>query len=457
MGTRSPTSRISHGQILFPRSDHRNDGNKWDQRDGGGRAGHRGKQRRGPESAAFARRRHHKPKLHQCARSWFTQATMPTMWPMSLLTARPGAVRAICTKSATYSTAARRQRSFGASPSTRFRQLRSTIRYRIEYFLRTATAASIMSTDTGPSPSVVYGAILARGDTSENPVIVDSTQSNGLRFLQLQRKQCHGRASPHKHGQLCLCTCGHRQARLTRGRTGRTLTTPGTPEWGHPSCTSPERGRERFRPFTASGFNGSGVMNSSAERDHGGFDNRHGGLVAGYGVLQCHARRRIIFSWGSRTIAWRRQRWNCRLRDEPGHHRGFPTVNAGSTALAAAGGTSGIIVDNDSSIPEGFQHLLRDQDRGDPGQSHAVRAELRRALGGCPRGLTRRPVHRAGLACDTRDTHYCEVRRLGWRAFVFEWSPLTIPHIGTKPDRNPGFAPSPRRAKSTTTDRGPAR
>ena len=26
---------------------------------------------------------------------------------------------------------------------------------------------------------------------------------------------------------------------------------------------------------------------------------------------------------------------------------GFPTVNAGTTALAAAGGTSGIIIDND--------------------------------------------------------------------------------------------------------------
>jgi hypothetical protein len=31
---------------------------------------------------------------------------------------------------------------------------------------------------------------------------------------------------------------------------------------------------------------------------------------------------------------------------------GFPTVNAGSTALAAAGGTSGIIVDNDSSLTQ---------------------------------------------------------------------------------------------------------
>jgi hypothetical protein len=31
---------------------------------------------------------------------------------------------------------------------------------------------------------------------------------------------------------------------------------------------------------------------------------------------------------------------------------GFPTVNAGTTALAAAGGTSGISVDNDSSLTE---------------------------------------------------------------------------------------------------------
>jgi len=31
---------------------------------------------------------------------------------------------------------------------------------------------------------------------------------------------------------------------------------------------------------------------------------------------------------------------------------GFPTINAGTTALAAAGGTSGIVVDNDSSLTE---------------------------------------------------------------------------------------------------------
>ena len=31
---------------------------------------------------------------------------------------------------------------------------------------------------------------------------------------------------------------------------------------------------------------------------------------------------------------------------------GFPTVGTGTTALAAAGGTSGIIVDNDSSAAQ---------------------------------------------------------------------------------------------------------
>ena len=60
---------------------------------------------------------------------------------------------------------------------------------------------------------------------------------------------------------------------------------------------------------------------------------------------------------------------------------GFPTVNADSTALAAAGGATGIIVDNDSSLYRSFEHLLRDQNRGDPGQSHAVRAELMKTPG----------------------------------------------------------------------------
>jgi hypothetical protein len=32
---------------------------------------------------------------------------------------------------------------------------------------------------------------------------------------------------------------------------------------------------------------------------------------------------------------------------------GFPTVNSSTTSIAAAGGTSGIIVDNVSNIPQG--------------------------------------------------------------------------------------------------------
>src|ERR1700733_10388310 len=43
---------------------------------------------------------------------------------------------------------------------------------------------------------------------------------------------------------------------------------------------------------------------------------------------------------------------------------GFPTVNARSTALAAPGGTSGSIVDNDSSLNRSFERLRCDQDRG---------------------------------------------------------------------------------------------
>src|SRR5207342_3246855 len=38
-------------------------------------------------------------------------------------------------------------------------------------------------TDTGISPSVVYSAVLANGDTAENPVIVDSTHQMVYAFF----------------------------------------------------------------------------------------------------------------------------------------------------------------------------------------------------------------------------------------------------------------------------------
>jgi hypothetical protein len=63
---------------------------------------------------------------------------------------------------------------------------------------------------------------------------------------------------------------------------------------------------------------------------------------------------------------------------------GFPTVNVRSTALAAAAGTSGIIVDeNDSSLNRSFERLRCDRDRRRSGKNHAVGAELMRVRGDC--------------------------------------------------------------------------
>ena len=92
-------------------------------------------------------------------------------------------------------------------------------------------------TDTGTSPTVVYGAVLATGATSENPVTLDSTNqmiyatfnSNGTSAVVVQASSRAWRApSP--------CPWAH-PAGPTAGRTAWNLTTPGTPVRKHRSCS----------------------------------------------------------------------------------------------------------------------------------------------------------------------------------------------------------------------------
>jgi hypothetical protein len=100
------------------------------------------------------------------------------------------------------------------------------------------------------------------------------------------------------------------------------------------------------------GFNGSGVMNSSAEASAalatGTADSSavtefyNAGLQKDY--LFVGVTDNCIATTGGGTAG-------CVIRLDITN--GFPTVDAGSTALAAAGGTSGIIVDNDSSLTQG--------------------------------------------------------------------------------------------------------
>jgi hypothetical protein len=113
------------------------------------------------------------------------------------------------------------------------------------------------------------------------------------------------------------------------------------------------------------GFNGSGVTNSSAETAAalatGTADSSpvtefyNAGLQKDY--LFVGVTNNCVATTGGETAG-------CVMSLDITN--GFPTVNAGSTALAAAGDTSGIIADNDGSLNRSFERLLCDQDRGRP-------------------------------------------------------------------------------------------
>ncbi|HEY6302130.1 MAG TPA: hypothetical protein VIX14_03605 [Terriglobales bacterium] len=205
-------------------------------------------------------------------------------------------------------------------------------------------------TDDGTPPTVVYSAVLATGDTSENPVIVDSTNqmvyasfnSNGTNALVVQAP-----------------TSLTSTVSVPVGAASTTYTGPYQPDFnnawytgsGTPLMYVAGTGTGTLPTLYSVGFNGAGVMNTSADTTAplatGTADSSpvtefyNASLQKDYifvGVTD-----NCIATTGGGTAA-------CVMSlDITG---GFPTVNTGSTALAAAGGTSGIIVDNDSSLTE---------------------------------------------------------------------------------------------------------
>jgi hypothetical protein len=206
--------------------------------------------------------------------------------------------------------------------------------------------------DTGASPSVFYGPIVASGSTSENPVIVDtphqmvyaSFNSNGSNAVVVQAP-----------------TSLASSASVAVGTQTTTYTGPYGPDFnnawytgsGTPLMYVAGTDATGLIPTLYSvGFDGSGVMNTSADPTTaalttGTADSSpitefyNAGLGKDYifvGVTD-----HCIATTGGGTAG-------CVMSLDI--TSGFPTVNASSTALAAAGGTSGIIVDNDSSLTE---------------------------------------------------------------------------------------------------------
>jgi len=203
-------------------------------------------------------------------------------------------------------------------------------------------------TDSGTSPSVVYSAVLASGATSENPVIVDSTNqmvyasfnSNGTNALVVQ--------APMNMASTVSVPVGNFST---------TFTGPYKPDFNNAWYTGSRTplmyvagtGTGTLPTLYSVGFNGSGVMNTSAGSTTEPLATGTADSSSVTEFYNASLQKDFIFvgvtdhciaSTGGGTAG-------CVMSLDI--TRGFPTVNANSTALAAAGGTSGIIVDNDSS------------------------------------------------------------------------------------------------------------
>lgn len=203
-------------------------------------------------------------------------------------------------------------------------------------------------TDTATSPSVVYSAVLANGDTSENPVIVDSSNqmvyasfnSNGTNALVVQAPTSMASTVSAPVGTASTIYTGPYEPDFNNAWYTGT---------GTPLLYIAGTGTGTLPTLYSVGFNGSGVMNTSADASAalatGTADSSpvtefyNTSLQKDYifvGVTD-----HCIATAGGGTAG-------CVMSlDITG---GFPIVNPATPALAAAGGTSGIIVDNDSSL-----------------------------------------------------------------------------------------------------------
>jgi len=206
------------------------------------------------------------------------------------------------------------------------------------------------ATDSGSSGSVVYGPGVASGSTSENPVIVDSTHqmvyasfnSNGTNAVVVQAP-----------------TSLTSTVSVPVGTDTTTYTGPYAPDFnnawytgsGTPLMYVAGTGTGTLPTLYSVGFNGSGVMNSSPTSS----------TALATGAADSSPLSEFYYSVLNKDFLFVGVTNNCIATVQGGTAgcvmslnitSGFPTVNANTTALAATGGTSGIIVDNNSSVSQ---------------------------------------------------------------------------------------------------------
>jgi hypothetical protein len=204
-------------------------------------------------------------------------------------------------------------------------------------------------TDSGSSPSVVYSTVIASGATSENPVVIDSTNqmlyasfnSNGTNAIVVQAP-----------------TSLASTVSVPVGAATTTYTGPYAPDFnnafytgsGTPIMYVAGTGTGTTSTLYGIGFNGSGLLNpssvTSAALATGMADSSP--LTEFYNTSLNKDYLFVGVTNGCEASAGGTAGCVYSLDITAG----FPAVNASSTALSAPGGTTGIVVDNDSTLSQ---------------------------------------------------------------------------------------------------------
>lgn len=205
--------------------------------------------------------------------------------------------------------------------------------------------------DTGMSPTVVYGSVLATGTTSENPVIVDSTNqmvyasfnSNGSNSLVVQAPTSMASAVSVPVGTASTIYTGPYEPDFNNDfYTGS----------GSPLLYIAGTGTGTLPTLYSVGFNGSGVMNSSANATTAALTTGTADSSAVTEFYNATLQKDYLFIGVTNNCIATIGGGTAGCVMSLDITNGFPTVNASTISLPAAGGTSSIIVDNNSSLTE---------------------------------------------------------------------------------------------------------
>ena len=201
--------------------------------------------------------------------------------------------------------------------------------------------------DSGSCPAVTYGAVLASGATSLNPVTVDSV--NEMVYATFNTNGSHSLVV-----QAPTSLASHVSVSVGTGTT--TYTGPYGVDFnnawytgtGTPLLYVAGTGTGTLPTLDSVGFNASGVLNATVSSS----------AALATGMADASAVTEFYNAAAAKDLLFAGVTNNCVATTGGGTAgcvmslnitAGFPTVKASTTAIAATGGSSGLIVDNDSS------------------------------------------------------------------------------------------------------------